>query len=116
MVNLLKISLAISIIGILFLLFLTNTLNSQLTDIKDINIKHLNKKIQVQGTIINIRTYSDSNFQVLTLKDKTGKIDITLNTKQDLDYIKNNTLTITGRVTQYKDSLQIQAEKIVSII
>jgi len=78
-INLLKISLSISLIGILLLLFLANTLQPKPINIQGINNKLLNQKVQVQGQITSIKTYHDSNFQVILIKDSTGKIDITIN-------------------------------------
>lgn len=110
--NLLKISLSISLFGILLLLFLINTLQPKLTDIENINDKLLNKKVQVQGTISNIKAYKNSNFQVITIKDPTGEIDIT--TSQILNLTKEQNITVIGVINEYKQNLQIQAEKIIS--
>ncbi len=110
-INLLKISLSISLIGILLLLFLANTLQPKPINIQGINNKLLNQKVQVQGQITSIKTYHDSNFQVILIKDSTGKIDITIN--QILNLTINQNMTVIGKITGYKGSLQIQAEKII---
>ena len=111
--ELLKISLIISLIGIFLLLFLTNFLNPKQINIDQINNKLLNKNIQVQGTIFNIRSYEDSNFQILSIKDETGKIDVTTN--HILDLKNNNQIIVTGQVKEYKQYLQIQADKIILV-
>ena len=111
-INFLKISLSISLIGILVLLFLANTLQPKLINLQEINNKLLNQKVQVQGQITSIKTYDDSNFQVISIKDKTGKIDATIN--QILNLTISQNITITGKITEYKGSLQIQADKITS--
>ncbi len=110
-INLLKISLSISLIGILLLLFLIN-INPKLINIEDINDKLLNEKVQVHGQIFNIRSYEDSNFQIISIKDKTGEIDIT--TSKILNISKDQNITIIGKITEYNDALQIQADKITS--
>ncbi len=110
-INLLKISLAISLIGIFLLLFLANTLQPKLINIEDINNKLLNKKVQVQGTVFNIRTYKDKNFQVISIKDETGKIDITLN--NPVNITNNQNIIVVGTIKEYKKNLQIQADKII---
>ena len=109
--NLLKISLAISLIGIFLLLFLANTLQPKLINIENINSKLLNKKVQVQGTVFNIRPYKDKNFQVISRKDEAGKIDITLN--NPINITNNQDIAVIGRVKEYQQYLQIQADKII---
>jgi len=105
-----KISLAVSLIGILLLLFLSNILQPKLTNIGDINNKLINKKIKAQGQIFSIKTYEDKNFQVISIQDKTGKIDIT--SSKILNLTNSQTITIIGAIKEYKGHLQIQADKI----
>lgn len=111
MVLIIKLSLAISLLGIIILLILTNTLEPQLKNIEEITTKDLNKKAKVQGTIINIRSFEESNFQIISIKDETGKIDITTN--KILELKNNQQIIVIGRVTDYKLNLQIEAEKII---
>jgi len=107
----LKTTLAISLIGILLLLFLSQTLTPKLTNIENINNKLLNQKIKVQGQISNIRTFEDSNFQIISIKDSTGNIDLILN--NPINITKNQNITVIGKVTEYNQTLQIQADKII---
>ncbi len=109
--SLLKISLTISIIGILILLILANTIKPEELKIKDISNKYLDKKIQTKGEITSIKIYKESNFQVITVSDKSYKIDSTLNNIQNLTI--NQSITLIGTVKKYKNNLQIQAEKII---
>ena len=107
----LKTTLSISLLGIFLLLFLSNILEPKLINIDGINNQLLNQKIQVQGQIFNIRTFEDSNFQIISIKDKTGKIDITLD--HIINITSNQNITVIGKVQEYKEFLQIQAEKII---
>ena len=111
MALIIKLTLTISLLGIIILLILTNTLQPTLKNIEDITTKDLNKKAKVQGIIINIKSFEESNFQILTLSDSTGKIDITTN--KILNLKKGQQITVVGRVTDYKQDLQIEAEKII---
>ncbi|MEK6872658.1 MAG: OB-fold nucleic acid binding domain-containing protein [Nanoarchaeota archaeon] len=115
--NPLKISLTISLLGIIILLILANTLEQKLTNIKELTINDLNKKIKIQGKIMNIKNYENSKtnelFYVLTISDGAGQIDVVLNIKKTLNLKINQNVTIMGRVNTYKNQLQIQAEKIV---
>lgn len=114
--NILKISMAISLVGIIVLLILANNIEPKLTKIKDITIKDLNRKVKIQGKIINIKTYDTKNsetFQVLTISDETASIKIILNKNLKDQNLSIEQLMIIGRVTTYKNNLQIQAEKII---
>jgi len=109
-ISILKLSLIISTAGIFLLLLLSNILEPKLTSIKEINYKFIDRQTKVQGIIFNIKTYKESDFQIISIKDNTGKIDITIN--KIIDLKNNQTITIIGRVQEYKESLQIQADKI----
>ena len=106
-----KLSLTISLLGIMTLLILSNLINPKSTDIKDITPKHLNKMIKIHGTIFNMKSYPDISFQVISIKDETGKIDIT--TDKILDLKNNQEITVTGLVKDYKGFLQVEAETIL---
>ena len=107
---LLKISLIISIIGIIILLLLANIIQPTQIKIKNIDESLLNQKIEIKGQIQSIKTYKESNFQIITINDSTGKIDISLD--NPINITKNQTIIVTGRVTEYKSNLQVQADKI----
>jgi len=109
--NLLKITLSISLIGILLLLFLSNFLEPKLTNIEQINNKLLNTKTKIQGTISNIKNYENSSFQITSIKDETGEIDITTN--KILNLTKNQNITVIGTINEYKQRLQMQADEII---
>jgi len=110
--TLLKISLIIAIIGIIILLLLANTIQPTQIKIKNIDESLLNQKIEIKGEIQSIKTYKESNFQIITINDFTGKIDITLD-KPIINITKNQTIIAIGKVTEYKDNLEIQADKII---
>jgi len=112
-INPLKTTLLISLIGILFLLILSNFLQPRLIEIKDINDNLLNKKVRVQGEILNIKNYEDSSFQVISIRDETGKIDLTTN--KILNLTNSQRIAVIGTVTEYNQYLQIQADKIFLI-
>jgi len=108
--NLLKISLILSLIGIFLLVFLANILTPKQITINQITFKQLNKNIKISGEIINSKAFEDSNFQIISIKDSTGKIDITIN--QIMNLTNSTNITIIGTVSEYKGNLQIQANKI----
>jgi len=108
--TLLKISLIISILGIIILLFLLNIIKPTQIKIKNLDDNYLNQKVELKGIIQGIKTYKESNFQIITINDSTGKIDITLD--NPINITKNKSVTVIGKVTEYKNNLQIQADKI----
>jgi len=108
MKNLFKISLIISITGIILLLFLADALEPKLIKIEKINDKILNKKVKIQGTISQIQ--DKETFQILSIKDETKTIDVLCDCKN----IENNQeVIVIGSVKEYKQTLQIQADKIL---
>ena len=112
-INLLKTSIIISLIGIFLLLFLTNILNPKQININQINNKLLNKNVQVQGQVLNIKTYENQNLQVILIKDETSQIEIITNKITNLE--NNETIIVIGKITTYKEDLQITADKIILI-
>lgn len=110
-INLLNVSLIISLIGIFLLLLLSNILEPKLINIKEINTQLIERKVKIQGEIFNIKTYKESDFQVISIKDKTGKIEITID--KIMNFKNNQTIIVLGRVVEYKEFLQIQANKII---
>ena len=113
MENLLKISLIISLLGILVLLIISNEISPELIKIKDIDDTMIYKNVKIQGNLVKaIKPTKGSDFQILTINDSTGTIQVTLNTKQNFQNLTN--LIIIGKVTEYKNKLQINAEKIMS--
>lgn len=112
--TLLKISLTISILGILLLLFLSNIIEPKLTNIKNIGTLGLNKKVQLKGQITSLKSYKNQDFQIITLKDKTGKISVIINKpNRKLSLSEEQEITVIGRITEYKNEFQVQAEKII---
>lgn len=106
----LKTSLSLSIIGILILLFLT-TLSPRLTNIQEINKDFLERQVKVNGEIFEIRSFEETDFQVISIKDNSGKIDVT--SDKILNLTLNQTIQVIGQVREYNNTLQIQAEKII---
>lgn len=112
--NLLKISLSSSLIGISLLLILSNILTPNQISIKQINNRYLNKNIIIKGQISDIKSYPESDFQIIQIKDNTGKVNITINKITNLKKFEN--ISVIGSVIDYKDSLQIQSNKIIQNI
>ncbi len=109
MENLLKICLAISIIGIFLLLLLSNVLSPKAITLGEINDKMLNQKVKVHGEIFRIE--DKGTFKILSIKDETGKIDVTC----ECGNLTYQNIEVEGTIKEYREYLQIQADKITII-
>jgi RecJ-like exonuclease len=107
MENLLKISLAGSIVGIFLLLLLADFLPLPLTNLEDIDNSMINQKVKIQGEIFKIE--NKENFQILSIRDETGRIDILSNS----NITSLQEIEVKGTVKEYNGYLQIQANKII---
>jgi DNA/RNA endonuclease YhcR with UshA esterase domain len=105
--------LIISLIGILMLLFLSQTLEPKTKAISEITEKNINEIVKIQGQITDAREYNNKTFQVLTIKDKTGNISAIMNANNPIVINKSKTYSIIGGVQTYNKSLQIAINKIV---
>jgi len=109
--TLLKQALIISLIGILLLLFLSNILTPKLIKISEINKKILNKNIKIFATIKSIQ--DKETFKILFVSDSSGEIQVLCNCKNNIK--ENQEVIILGKVTEYKETFQVQANKIINI-
>lgn len=109
--NLNNISLIISLIGIFLLLIISN-LNIKIIPISEINL--FQNKIKIKGNITRIINYPE--FQIIEIKDSTGKINAILNKKSflnKLDLNLNQEVIIIGNPSKYKNKIQIYGKKII---
>ena len=97
-----------SLLGILLLLFVINTIGSKEYKISEIYNKGINEKVKVIGMTKNIKTY-ENNFTVFTLVKNNESIKVVCNCQN----IKNNQeIEVIGKITEYNNIKQIEADKI----
>ena len=101
-----KLAFTIALIGILVILIINN-LDLTETPIEKISKDDLNKIVKVSGISSDIKIY-ENNFTTFNLKSQ-GEITVICNCP---DIQEKQKLTIIGRVSQYKNTLQIQADNI----
>lgn len=100
--KILKLSLAISFLGVFLVLFLSIKIQPiQVSSYQDLK---LNQRIKTTGKIISIKNFDD--FSVIKLNNN---ITIACN---KCFFKETQNIEVEGMVSQYKNSLQIQAEKI----
>lgn len=107
-----KLFLALSLISILTLLFLSQIIEPKTIAISNITTNNLDQFVKVVGKITFQRNYEGKDFQVLTLKNGTSSIQVTSNAKTKLELNYSRTYEITGTVSEYNQTLQISANKI----
>jgi len=110
MTLIIKLTLSISLLGIIILLILANTLPPKNLEIKQITTIHINKKITTEGTITHINNFQE--FQIISISKESFSIDILLDQKTNLT--KNQNIKVTGKLEKYKSQIQIRAETIFS--
>jgi DNA/RNA endonuclease YhcR with UshA esterase domain len=111
--NLKKISFIFALLGILLLLAISQSLPAKELKISDINEFQLNKVVKVKGLVFNQRNFQNENFQIISIKDETGKIDIITN---DIINISNDDIILVqGKIKEFNGFLQIQSDKITLV-
>ena len=102
----------IALLGILSLLVINNFIEIKTSTISEIDEKDLNKNIKVIGSSSNVKHF-ENNFTTFSITDDTGKITVICNCPN----VENSlVLEINGRISKYKEELQIQADKIKIVI
>jgi len=113
----LKRLLALSLLGIFVLLFLSKTLEPPISTISSLNTSDIGTSIKLVGTISAIREYENSAFHIFTITDSTGKIKAITNAQDSLKtIIKNGTnYEVTGKIEEYNKTLEINVNKIKNV-
>jgi DNA/RNA endonuclease YhcR with UshA esterase domain len=110
--KLLKISLVFSLLGILVILYISETVSPPLTKIVDITKEKIDEKVKIQGVLISI--INTKTISILNIEDHTGKINVILfENKTNLQ--KNQKVEVLGTITEYKDHIEIIADQIKTI-
>lgn len=109
--TLLHISIAGSLLGILILFIISNNIEIPEANIYLVNKSMLNENIKIKGQITNI--IETPGLYILTVSDKTDKIQIVVFKEDKLDIKVNQIVEIQGKVSQYKNQTEIIADKII---
>ncbi len=109
--TLLKCSLLFCILGILAILFISETSSISLSKVSDITKENLEEKVRVEGYI---KTIGDSpGLIILNLEDDNGTITVMLfKNEEEIALEKNQKVEIIGVLTEYKGQLEIIADQI----
>jgi len=105
---LLKFALLTAFLGIIALVFLSQSLVLPLTEISEIDSSKLDSFVRIQGKIISVKNYE--NMALLRISDGTENITVIARSK--LNISKNDWIDVIGKVVEYKGMLEIEAEQI----
>jgi len=107
--NLLKISFAVAILGTLAIVFLSNNLEPKAVPISGINERMIDEWVNIRGKVIQ-ETDLES-MKILTIDDGTASINAVLMGKTNSSFRGVN-VEILGKVTEYRNELEIEISRI----
>ncbi|MFH0928936.1 MAG: OB-fold nucleic acid binding domain-containing protein [Candidatus Aenigmatarchaeota archaeon] len=113
--DILKISIAVSIIGIVSLFFITMIFEEEITEVSEIKIGQIEK---INGMVTSVYVSRDSHV-FLKVADNTGEVTVVAfknsNIDEAYDLEIGEEVTVLGRVDEYKGELEIIANEIRKI-
>lgn len=105
--------LTFALLGIILLLFINHQIQPKIISISNITSNQIDERVSILATITKIITFKENTFQILTLQDKTGKIEATLFSNERLNINETQLYLITGKLSIYKNNTQIIIDKII---
>lgn len=108
--TLFKIAFSASIIGIFILLLISEKTNLKTIPISEINPSMLDQTIKVNGKVEKIT--KTGLVSIIQLKDETSSIKVVAFENTTIN--KDDSLEVTGKVTSYKNELEIDSDKIIT--
>ena len=106
-----KVALITSLLGVAALLFLSQQLEPKLVKISDINENLLGNNVRVQGKISEVK--ENEGMLIFSLKEDNSSITIiAYKNKQEVSIEKERLVEVTGRVKEFRNKVEIEAESI----
>lgn len=103
-----KIAIATAIIGGIALFFISNSLDLKCIPVSSISLKMVENKVKICG--ITERITSKPSFSSFFVRDNTSVVRVIA--YSDINLTGGLKAEITGRVTEWKGILEIEADKI----
>ncbi|MBR9690745.1 hypothetical protein GOV08_03610 [Candidatus Woesearchaeota archaeon] len=104
--KLLKISIIISIAGVVGLFIVSSLIHPKLISISDVDESHIGKIVAVKGEVTKI--FISGNRTIIYIDDSL--VSFTIFSKVEIE--KGKKVEITGKVEEYQDNLQIIVDKL----
>lgn len=108
--NLFKVSLSCSLIGIFLILIMADALDLSLIKIKDIDDRMFERNVKIVGIVNSV--YANNNILIINVEDDTGKMKVVVFEKGEFNLSKGSIVEIKGRVIEYNGELEINANSI----
>jgi len=111
-----KIALAMSIVGLMGMLFSVNMISPREIKINEINRGMLDEDVSLVGVVQNVKKSSSSNTYFMELMDGTGKITVIVfeSSAVDLEKVnmsvnsfKNRRVKVTGKISEYQGMMEL---------
>ncbi len=111
-----KIALAMSIVGLMCMLFSVNMISPREIKINEINRGMLDEDVSLVGVVQNVKKSSSSNTYFMELMDGTGKITVIVfeSSAVDLEKVnmsvnsfKNRRVKVTGKISEYQGMMEL---------
>lgn len=108
--TLFKVSLIITLIGILILLAVSESIEVNESKISLISKKDIDKAVRLKGKITYIK--ETPGLFIFNLEDSSGKIKVIAFKQESFQLEKNSIVEIEGVVKEYNNELEVQADRI----
>lgn len=83
----------------------------KLVKINEIEDDLMYKKVKITGDVVKITNYK-SGYQLLRIGDGSEEINVFIENGKSFDLKKSDKIIVTGKVQEYKNDIEIVAEKI----
>ena len=104
-----KISLITTIVGLTFLLFYADQVE---TPIVDLNEAKLDDEVKVRGEITSLRSHENTYFLEVA-GERIENVDVILFSDEEIFLQKGNYVELTGVVEEYKGKKEVIADKVI---
>lgn len=111
-----KIALAMSILGLVGMMFTSGLIVAREIKISEINRGILDEDVSVEGVVMDVQQSSRSNTYFLDITDGTGKITVIIFESSAVDLEQNNMsifnlnnrrVKIVGKVSEYQGNIEL---------
>ncbi|MDP2908817.1 MAG: OB-fold nucleic acid binding domain-containing protein [Nanoarchaeota archaeon] len=108
--TLLKIALICSIVGIFIVLIFADRLEPPLVKVSDISSSLVEKDVRISGEIVSVRSASSAT--IFDVKEDGSVVKVVAFDNKGVILGKGSLVEVTGKVTEYKGSLELEAKSI----
>lgn len=119
-----KIALAMSILGLIGMVFAADLVTAREIKVVEINRGMLDEDVTIEGAVSNVKKSSYSNTYFLDVMDGTGKITLLIfeSSAQDLQgsnmsiySLNNRRIKVTGKVSEYQGKMELILDNAASL-